>query len=168
MLLDRRLVVSSKCENVTGSTQGERFGVAIAGLGGILYAIVTGQFGSTDAPALTGFLWLAVVVTQGVRRPGGVIVAGLLSALVPQLFNYVSTSAYIPAVLFGLGGIVLAQQPDGALAQLAEKRYLRRLRRRQREVITAVEAAEHSEVVAEDIRLHLAELDKAHAASPSL
>ncbi|MEU6419588.1 ABC transporter permease subunit [Streptomyces spiralis] len=116
---------------------------AIAGLGGIIYAVFNGRSGPTDFPALTGFLWLAVVVTQGVRRPSGVIIAGLLTAVVPQLLSYVTSSSYLPSVLFGLGGVVLARQPDGAIAQFAEQRYMRRRKKREAALVAEVEETEH-------------------------
>jgi ABC-type branched-subunit amino acid transport system ATPase component/branched-subunit amino acid ABC-type transport system permease component len=116
----------------------------IAGLGGIFYAIYNGRFGYTDTPALSGFVWLAVVVLWGVRRPTGALVAGLLGSILPQLFTDYIGSPYIPAILFGTGGILLSQQPDGAIAQMSEKRYLRRLRKRQAAQIAQVEAEEHA------------------------
>lgn len=116
---------------------------AIAGFGGIIYATFNGRAGATDFPALTGFLWLAVVVTQGVRRPSGAIVAGLLTAVVPQLLSYVTSSSYVPAILFGLGGMVLARQPDGAMAQFAEQRYKRRQKIREKALVAEVRTSEN-------------------------
>ena len=104
---------------------------AIAGLGGIVYAMWNGQITATDLPAQTGFLWLAVVVLQGVRRVGGAVLAGLTMALVPELLSYVTSSQHVGAIMFGLGGIVLAAHPDGVLADFAERRHRHRERRRQ-------------------------------------
>ncbi len=131
---------------------------AIAGLGGVLYAVYQGRTDYTDFPAETGFVWLAAVVIFGVRRPGAAIVAGLVAAIMPQLFaQYVTTSAYIPAILFGLGGIGLAQQPDGALAQMAEQRYRKRRGRRDRQLIEHVIEQEQEQ-----------ETRAPHAAAPAI
>ncbi|MFD0691343.1 ABC transporter permease subunit [Actinomadura fibrosa] len=107
------------------------FGLAsgIAGLGGVLYATFNGQITATDLPALTGFVWLAVVVLQGVRRVGGAVLGGLVMALFPEVLDNVTDSPYVGTILFGLGGMILARHPDGVLAQLAERRYRRRKRR---------------------------------------
>ncbi|WP_067482232.1 ABC transporter permease subunit [Actinomadura hibisca] len=100
----------------------------IAGLGGVLYATFNGQITATDLPALTGFVWLAVVVLQGVRRIGGAVLGGLVMALSPEVLHLVTDSQYVGLVLFGLGGVILAKHPDGVLAQFAEQRYRRRKR----------------------------------------
>ncbi|MFI0450611.1 ATP-binding cassette domain-containing protein [Actinomadura sp. 6N118] len=100
----------------------------IAGLGGVLYATFNGQITATDLPALTGFVWLAVVVLQGVRRVGGAVLGGLIMALFPEVLDNVTDSAYVGMILFGLGGMILAKHPDGVLAQMAERRYRRRKR----------------------------------------
>ncbi|WBB61275.1 ATP-binding cassette domain-containing protein [Streptomyces sp. WMMC500] len=105
----------------------------IAGLGGVLYGTVAGRITVTDLPAMSGFVWLAVVVLQGVRRIGGAVLAGLMVALFPELLALVTESPHLGAVLFGLGGILLAKHPDGLLAQFAERRYHRHRRERREE-----------------------------------
>ncbi len=102
----------------------------IAGLGGVLLATFNTRITTSDFPALAGFVWLAVVVVQGVRRPGAAVVAGLVVAVFPHLLSYVTTSQHVLAILFGLGGIVLAQNPDGVVAQFSAWRRRRRDRRR--------------------------------------
>ncbi|MFC6885447.1 MULTISPECIES: ABC transporter permease subunit [Actinomadura] len=114
----------------------------IAGLGGVLYATFNGQITATDLPALTGFVWLAVVVLQGVRRVGGAVLGGLVMALFPEVLGNVTDSQYVGMILFGLGGVILARHPDGVLAQFAERRYRRRKRgERLAEAQTAVAGA---------------------------
>ncbi|MFE4667534.1 ATP-binding cassette domain-containing protein [Streptomyces sp. NPDC056716] len=98
----------------------------IAGIGGVLYGTVRGQITVTDLPAMTGFVWLAVVVLQGVRRIGGAVLAGLTVVLFPELLAVFTESPHLGSILFGLGGILLAQHPDGMLAQFAERRHRRR------------------------------------------
>ncbi|MFJ6573999.1 ATP-binding cassette domain-containing protein [Streptomyces sp. NPDC091292] len=110
---------------------------AIAGLGGVLYGTVAGQITVTDLPAMSGFVWLAVVVLQGVRRIGGAVLAGLMVALFPELLGVFTDSTHLGSVLFGLGGVLLAKHPDGVLAQFAERRYERRKRERKEETVVA-------------------------------
>lgn len=99
---------------------------AIAGLGGVLFATSKGSITATDLVAFDGFIWLAVVVLQGVRRIGGAVVGGLIAAVVPELLAGWGVSAHVGAILFGAGGMILAKHPDGVLAQLAEQRHRRR------------------------------------------
>lgn len=113
----------------------------IAGLGGVLYATFNGQITATDLPALTGFVWLAVVVLQGVRRVGGAVLGGLIMALFPEVLDNVTDSAYVGMILFGLGGMILAKHPDGVLAQMAERRYRRRKRTEKRAEVVAASAS---------------------------
>jgi len=101
---------------------------AIAGLGGVLYAVSKGSITATDLPAFSGFVWLAVVVLQGVRRIGGAVLGGLIAVAVPELLATWDLSAHVGAILFGAGGMILAKHPDGVLAQLAEARHRRRRR----------------------------------------
>lgn len=108
------------------------FSAAIAGLGGVLLSLFNARITNTDFPAFAGFFWLAVAVVHGVRRVGPAVLAGLLVALAPQVFALVTASPHIPNILFGLGGMVLAKYPDGAISQLSEMRYQRRRRKRER------------------------------------
>ncbi|MEV4112640.1 ATP-binding cassette domain-containing protein [Nonomuraea sp. NPDC049695] len=99
---------------------------AIAGLGGVLFAVSKGSITATDLPAFSGFVWLAVVVLQGVRRVGGAVLGGLIAVAVPELLAAWGVSAHVGAILFGAGGMVLARHPDGVLTQLAGLRQRRR------------------------------------------
>ena len=49
----------------------------IAGFGGVMLGMTNGSFTNTSATPITGLLWLAVVVTFGIRRPGGALLGGL-------------------------------------------------------------------------------------------
>ncbi|RJL21687.1 ABC transporter permease subunit [Bailinhaonella thermotolerans] len=111
---------------------------AIAGLGGVMFAIFKGQITATDLPAFSGFVWLAVVVLQGVRRLGGAVLGGVIAAVTPELLAGWELSSHIGAILFGLGGMILAKHPDGVLAQMAEQRYRLRRRRARRERAEAI------------------------------
>ncbi|WP_157253441.1 ABC transporter permease subunit [Nonomuraea typhae] len=114
----------------------------IAGLGGVLFAVSKGSITATDLPAFAGFVWLAVVVLQGVRRIGGAVLGGLIAAAFPEILANWEISAHVGAILFGAGGMILAKHPDGVLTQLAEQRHRRRQRRRARaEAVARQEAA---------------------------
>ena len=94
-------------------------GALVAGIGGGL--LVTAQTTAQPANFATflGVVWLAVLVTIGVRSNVAALVAGLSFTFVPALFQaYLpSWTAQIPPVLFGLGAIGVAKFPDGTLAQ---------------------------------------------------
>lgn len=119
----------------------------LAGFGGAFYAMVTSPITNTSAPPLLGIVWLAVAVTFGIRRPGGAIVAGLVFALVPAVLDGIGGtwdgapwgslpegvrtvigSSELAALLFGLGAVGLAQEPEGVLAQVGAARRERRHR----------------------------------------
>ena len=95
-------------------------GSAIAGLGGVLVGIQQGAVGIFDFALLIGLVWLAVVVTVGVRGFRGALVAGLMFTIFPALFSYVDISGIgqLPTVLFGLGAIGLAREPRGFLYEM--------------------------------------------------
>ncbi|MFB7255889.1 ABC transporter permease subunit [Streptomyces nojiriensis] len=89
----------------------------LAGFGGVLYASYNTRITATDFTAMTGLVWLAVVVAAGVRRPQYAVVAGLVFAVAPRvLADYVTESAHLPVILFGLAGLALANDPDGYCA----------------------------------------------------
>ena len=117
---------------------------AIAGAGGILYASVLGNVSSTTTPASVGLLWLATAVLFGVRRPAAAAWAGVAAAATPVIlqsgFHWWSwvpswlswdgtSSPEIPLILFGLGAVTVARDPDGFLAANAATLAARRSRR---------------------------------------
>ncbi|MFD7322983.1 ATP-binding cassette domain-containing protein [Streptomyces sp. NPDC059875] len=98
----------------------------LAGFGGVLYASYNTRITATDFTAMTGLVWLAVVVAAGVRRPQFAVVAGLVFAVVPHLMaTYVTESAHLPVILFGLAGLALANDPDGYCAAWPSRRAAR-------------------------------------------
>ncbi|HVM65473.1 MAG TPA: ATP-binding cassette domain-containing protein [Acidimicrobiales bacterium] len=118
---------------------------AVAGLGGIFYASYQGNVSNSTTPAIVGLLWLATVVLFGIRRPAAAAWAGIGAAMTPVIissgfhwWSWVPTwlswggtnSPEIPAMLFGLGAITLARQPDGFLAGNAKQRYEKRAAKR--------------------------------------
>jgi len=68
----------------------------------------------------TGLVWLAVLMTIGSRSIMAALVAGLMFYLMPGVFsNYLPSSlASVPVILFGVGAVVLAKNPEGVLAQM--------------------------------------------------
>ncbi|MEU9996982.1 ATP-binding cassette domain-containing protein [Streptomyces sp. NPDC050848] len=95
----------------------------LAGFGGVLLASYSTRITATDFTAMTGLVWLAVVVAAGVRRPQFAVVAGLVFAVVPHLMaTYVTESAHLPVILFGLAGLALANDPDGYCAAWPSRR----------------------------------------------
>ncbi|MFG2837964.1 ATP-binding cassette domain-containing protein [Streptomyces zaomyceticus] len=94
----------------------------LAGFGGVLYASYNTRITATDFTAMTGLVWLAVVVAAGVRRPQFAVVAGLVFAVAPHLLTtYVTESPHLPVILFGLAGLALANDPDGYCAALPSR-----------------------------------------------
>ncbi|MFF4347144.1 ATP-binding cassette domain-containing protein [Streptomyces sp. NPDC001530] len=99
----------------------------LAGFGGVMYASYSTRITATDFTAMTGLIWLAVVVAAGVRRPQFAVVAGLVYAVVPHLLSdYVTRSVHLPVILFGLAGLALANDPDGYAAAVSTRLHRRR------------------------------------------
>jgi ABC-type branched-subunit amino acid transport system ATPase component/branched-subunit amino acid ABC-type transport system permease component len=117
---------------------------AIAGVGGALLAVVNSPVNNRTAPAFIGLIWLAVTVTFGIRRPGGALLAGLAFASFTDLLQVITGWGFMPAwaadltgttqlaaILFGIGAINLAKNPDGVLALVGAQRLERRRGREQ-------------------------------------
>jgi branched-chain amino acid transport system permease protein len=106
----------------------------VAGIGGALFATYSGRAAPQQFSVLLGVVWLAVVVTWGVRSIAGALLAGLSYAILPQLASEHLSGAWLelPTVLFGLGAIGLARDPRGAMHQIVHGRSERRLAREQR------------------------------------
>lgn len=114
---------------------------ALAGAGGVLLATVNQTATNTTYVTEVGLIWLASAVLWGVRRPLGAVLAGLTGAVVPALlsngFSWPSWvpsflswsgtgSVWLPSILFGLGAITMAQDPEGILSLTHAKRARRR------------------------------------------
>ncbi len=133
----------------------------IAGFGGVLLGMVTNSASSTNAPPLIGLTWLAVAVVFGVRRPGGALLAGMAFIGTTQIFTWIghdfltgafgqlTTAVYFAPILFGLGAINLAQNPDGILALVGHQRLARRRERERKARLETAEEQLHGDVPAE-------------------
>ncbi len=99
----------------------------VAGVGGGLFALSQTTFQPSEFATFEGVVWLAVLVTIGIRSNAAALIGGVSLALLPAL-----TQSYLPIwtsnvtpVLFGLGAVSAAKYPDGTLAE--QSRQLRRL-----------------------------------------
>ena len=90
---------------------------AIAGIGGGMYVIYNGVALPQSFDAIVGLTWFAVVITNGRRSNNAALAAGLFYTLIPQLFTtYLPTSwGPLPTLLFGMGAVLLARNPDGII-----------------------------------------------------
>ncbi len=95
----------------------------VAGVGGALLAVQQGLANSSNYATLAGVLWLAVLVTQGIRSNVAALIAGLSLTLSGGLALefFPPWFAQLPPILFGLGAILLATNPDGLLAMQARQ-----------------------------------------------
>jgi branched-chain amino acid transport system permease protein len=106
----------------------------IAGIGGGLYASYAGAANMNQFDALLGAVWLAVVVTWGIRSITGALLAGLSFTILPQLVTDHLSGRWLnlPTLFFGLGAIALARDPRGILHGATTRRRERRMRRARR------------------------------------
>ncbi len=95
----------------------------VAGIGGALLAVAQGVALPSNYATLAGVVWLAVLVTQGIRSNVAALIAGLSFTLLPGLaLAYLPTwFGQVPPILFGLGAIAVAKNPDGLLAMQARQ-----------------------------------------------
>ena len=114
---------------------------ALAGAGGVLVVTVNQQAPNVTYLTQVGLVWLAGAVLWGVRRPLGAVLAALSGAILPALMSngfhgpswipgflswHGTQSVWLPSVLFGLGAITMAQDPEGILSLVRNRRSHRR------------------------------------------
>jgi branched-chain amino acid transport system permease protein len=94
------------------------FGAFVAAIGGGLLVLYDSNATPSSFATLGGLVWLAVIVSVGIRSNAAAAVAGLSFAIIPAVFvNFLPVSlAQVPILMFGLGAILVARNPDGALA----------------------------------------------------
>ena len=94
----------------------------VAGLGGALWGSTIGTVNPRSFDVLVGIVWLAVIVTWGVRTVVGALLAGLLFAIAPVKLAVI----LILSLCFLVGGIFTRlllskayRKPAGAIAMVA-------------------------------------------------
>jgi branched-chain amino acid transport system permease protein len=92
-------------------------GAFVAAVGGGFLAMDTEVAQPASFATFAGLVWLAVVVTMGVRSVTAAALSGVVFALLPGVFQtYVPVRwAEVPASLFGLGAIAIARHPEGVV-----------------------------------------------------
>jgi branched-chain amino acid transport system permease protein len=95
----------------------------IAAVGGGFLAMDQQTAQPSSYATFLGLVWLAVVVTLGIRSIIAAALAGLSLTLVNGLFTtYVNPRwAEVPVLLFGLGAIGVARNPDGVVTQVGRQ-----------------------------------------------
>ena len=89
----------------------------VAGVGGGFFATQQKQAVPSTFATLLGLGWLAVLVTFGVRSNIAALLAALGFIITPALLiSYTTpTWAQLPVLLFGVGAILLAKNPEGTV-----------------------------------------------------
>jgi branched-subunit amino acid ABC-type transport system permease component len=87
----------------------------LAGLGGGLFAMQTGQANSQAFGPYIGLFWVVLVLTLGARSTQGAITAGIALVLMPELLKGLGLAPGWQLILFGLGAINYAKHPDGVI-----------------------------------------------------
>jgi branched-chain amino acid transport system permease protein len=97
-------------------------GALVAGIGGGFLVVAQTSAQPGNFATFLGVIWLAALVSIGVRSNTAAMVAGLTFTMLPALaLAYLPAwTGQIPAILFGLGAIGVARFPDGSLAQSGE------------------------------------------------
>ncbi|TMK57925.1 MAG: ABC transporter permease [Actinobacteria bacterium] len=116
------------------------FSAFLAGIGGAMIAGYNGRVDIGNYPVLVGLVWLAVMTIFGIASIAGALVAGIVFTFMPQLFaQYLPASwSQVPTILFGVGAIGLAKEPDGIVAQVSRNIAALRLKLRRRSTPPAV------------------------------
>ncbi len=99
----------------------------VAGIGGGLLVVAQTSVAPGEFDTFLGVVWLAVLVTIGIRSTAAALIAGISFVMLPAL-----AQSYLPSwtgnvlpIFFGLGAIAAAKYPDGTLAE--QSRQLRRV-----------------------------------------
>ncbi|HZC53830.1 MAG TPA: branched-chain amino acid ABC transporter permease, partial [Mycobacterium sp.] len=95
----------------------------IAAIGGGLLALNYESALPTSYATFGGLVWLAVFVTIGLRSVTAAVLAGLSFTLMPGVFTTYLPASWgnVPTLLFGLGAIAVAVNPDGQVAMNARQ-----------------------------------------------
>ncbi|HEX3784478.1 MAG TPA: branched-chain amino acid ABC transporter permease [Pseudonocardiaceae bacterium] len=98
-------------------------GAGVAAIGGALAAMYAGSAVPASFSTFGGLIWLAVVVTVGVRSVTGAVLAGLTFTILPAVAQTFLSGdwAQVPSIGFGIGAILLVANPDGVVAMHARQ-----------------------------------------------
>jgi branched-chain amino acid transport system permease protein len=98
-------------------------GAFVAGIGGALLALQNGVALPGSYSVLISLVWLAVLVSLGIRSTVAALIAGLVFSVAPAIAQTYLPHWFgqVPVILFGLGAIVIAKFPDGTLAENARQ-----------------------------------------------
>jgi branched-chain amino acid transport system permease protein len=90
----------------------------LAGIGGALLGISLNSALPANYETVGGLVLIATVVTLGIRSNIAALLAGLAFIMIPALVQAYLPAwvGQVPAMLFGLGAVGIAQSPDGVLA----------------------------------------------------
>ncbi|MGF7234248.1 MAG: ABC transporter permease [Frankia sp.] len=102
-------------------------GAFVAAVGGGFLALDVMTAQPPSYATFAGLVWLAVVVTMGVRSITAAALSGLAFSLLQGVLQTYAPARWgeVPAILFGLGAIGVARHPEGAVVQ--NGREIRRL-----------------------------------------
>ncbi len=94
-------------------------GAFTAAVGGGFLAMDVLVAQPSSFPTFAGLVWLAVVVTLGLRSVTAAVLAGVAFSLLPGVLQTYVPARWgeVPAILFGLGAIGVARNPEGAVLQ---------------------------------------------------
>ena len=95
----------------------------IAAIGGGLLALNLDSAVPTAYTTFTGLIWMAVLVTVGLRSIAAAVLAGIAFTLLPGVFQTYLPAAWgnVPTLLFGLGAVLVAMNPDGQVTVTARQ-----------------------------------------------
>jgi branched-chain amino acid transport system permease protein len=95
----------------------------VAGIGGAMYALSLGTALPTNYSSLLGLIWLAILVTLGIRSNTAALMAGVsYTVLAGVAVAYLpAADAQVTPILFGLGAVQVAKFPNGAMTENARQ-----------------------------------------------
>jgi branched-chain amino acid transport system permease protein len=91
----------------------------VAGVGGGFIALWYGVANQSNYDSYAGLVWLAAVAAIGIRSIGAAAISGMTLALLQALFQTHLSGRWlvIPTIMFGMGAIGVARNPDGMVVQ---------------------------------------------------
>jgi branched-chain amino acid transport system permease protein len=98
-------------------------GAFVAAVGGGFLAMYAQAALPQSYSTFAGLVWLAVVVTMGIRSITAIALSGLMFTVLPGVFQTYVPARWgeVPAILFGLGALSVARHPEGVVVQTAHQ-----------------------------------------------